>query len=161
MTLLLESIVLCILFTLAISLISREPIRNLYNYPPQIQERVKMLEEYRDRIPTGEKKIVKKLAAVVVIVVLFSLILRYINGYRTFLNGFAYAFLLWSVINFYDFIVLDVIWFCHDPHFVLKGTEDMTEAYHDYLFHFKGFLIGECLALVVCVAVGFLVTLLP
>ena len=29
---------------------SREPIKTLYNYPPKIQERVKSLEEYKDKI---------------------------------------------------------------------------------------------------------------
>ena len=38
----------------------------------------------------------------------------------------------------------------HDPHFVLKGTEDMVRDYHDYCFHIKGFFIGEALACAVC-----------
>ena len=51
-------------------------------------------------------------------------------------------------------IVLDILWFCHNPHFVLKGTEDMVSDYHDYWFHIKGFFIGEALALVVCALAG-------
>ena len=54
----------------------------------------------------------------------------------------------------YDLAVLDILWFCHDPHFVIKGTEDMVKDYHDYRFHARGFLIGEALALVVCVLAG-------
>lgn len=50
-----------------------------------------------------------------------------------------------------------IIWFCHDPHFVFKGTEDMTADYHDYGFHIKGFFIGETLALVVCAVTGLVV----
>ncbi|MBR6426964.1 MAG: hypothetical protein IKS28_03970 [Clostridia bacterium] len=30
---------------------SRNPIKELYNYPPAIQERVKSLAEYKDQIP--------------------------------------------------------------------------------------------------------------
>ena len=37
---------------------------------------------------------------------------------------------------------------------VVPGTEDMTADYHDYAFHFKGFLIGELLALAVCALAG-------
>ena len=45
-----ESVVLCLLFTLMVYFMSREPIRTLYNYPPRIQERVMSLDEYKDRI---------------------------------------------------------------------------------------------------------------
>ena len=154
MILLIESIILCLLFTVMVWFMSREPIKTLYNYPPRIQERVKALGEYRDQIPTQKNKAAAKVAALVVFVVVLSLILRYVNGYTTFSEAFGYGFLLWTVVNLWDLIVLDIIWFCHDPHFVLKGTEDMTADYHDYGFHFKGFLIGEALALAVCALAG-------
>ena len=145
-----ESIILCVLFTVMVYAISREPIKTLYNYPPKIQERVKSLDEYKDKIPTQENKIAAKLIASVLFLVILSLILRYINGYETFLEGFGYGFLLWTIVNLYDAIVLDIIWFCHDKHFVFKGTEDMVDEYHNYLFHLKGFFIGEALALIIC-----------
>lgn len=44
-----ESIVLCLIFTLMIYIMSRNPIKTLYNYPPKIQERVKSLDEYKDK----------------------------------------------------------------------------------------------------------------
>lgn len=52
MILVIESIVLCVLFTIMVYIMSREPIKTLYNYPPKIQERVKSLDEYKDKIPT-------------------------------------------------------------------------------------------------------------
>lgn len=60
-------------------------------------------------------------------------------------------------MNLWDALVLDILWFCHDPRFVLPGTEDMTADYHDYGFHLKGFLIGEGLALAVCALAGLVV----
>ena len=45
MILAIEGIVLCLLFTLAVYKMSRDPIKTLYNYPPAIQERVKSLED--------------------------------------------------------------------------------------------------------------------
>ena len=65
MTLLIESVVLCLAFTLMVYVMSREPIKTLYNYPPKIQERVKALEEYKDQIPTQENKVVAKCAVAV------------------------------------------------------------------------------------------------
>ena len=157
MILVIESIVLCLIFTLLVYRMSRDPIKELYNYPPAIQERVKSLDEYKDQIPTQKKKLAVKLLACVVIVLIISVILRYINGYTTFKEGFCYGFLLWTVVNRYDAIVLDIIWFCHDPHFILKGTEDMVSAYHDYWFHIKGSLIGEAIALIVCALTGLVI----
>lgn len=152
-----ESVVLCLLFTLMVYFMSREPIRTLYNYPPRIQERVMSLDEYKDRIPTRKNKVAAKMEASILFVIILSLILRFVNGYTTFREAFGYGFLLWTIVNLFDAIVLDIIWFCHDPHFVFKGTEDMVEDYHDYGFHIKGFFIGEALALVVCTLAGLVV----
>ena len=157
MTILVESIVLCLVFTLMVYFMSREPIRTLYNYPPNIQERVKSLDEYRDKIPTQKNRIAAKLGASVLFVLILSLVLRYVNGYTTFLKAFGYGFLLWTIVNLWDMVVLDIIWFCHDPQFVIKGTEDMVSDYHDYMFHVKGFFIGEAIALVVCALAGLVV----
>ena len=152
-----ESIVLCILFTVMVYIMSRNPIATLYNYPPKIQERVKSLEEYKDKIPTQQNKVVAKIFASVLFLIIICLILRYINGYTTFIESFGYGFLLWSVVNLYDVIVLDIIWFCHDKYFVFKGTEDMVDEYHNYWFHIKGFFIGEILALIICAIAGVII----
>ena len=121
---------------------------------------MKSLDEYRDKIPTRNDKVSAKILAAVIIVIVFSLILRYINGYTTFPEGFGYGFLLWTIVNVYDAVVMDIIWFCHDPHFVFRGTEDMVKEYHDYWFHIKQSLIGEVIALVVCAAVGLVIQFL-
>lgn len=157
MILVIESIVLCALFTIMVYIMSREPIKTLYNYPPKIQERVKTLDEYKYKIPTQKNKVFAKSLASIIIIVIISLILRYVNGYTTFIEGFGYGFLLWTIVNIYDAVVMDIIWFCHDPYFVFKGTEDMVDEYHNYWFHIKGSLIGEVLALVICAIVGLVI----
>ena len=155
-----ETIILCGLFTIMVYMISREPIKTLYNYPPKIQERVKTLEEYKDKIPTNKNKIIAKLTASILMIAIISLIMRYINGYNTFIDGFKYSFIIWTIINIYDAIILDCIWFCHSKRFVFKGTEDMEKEYHNYWFHIKGSLIGEILGLIVCTIVGLVVSII-
>lgn len=150
MLLLIESVILCLIFTLMVYIMSRNPIKTLYNYPPKIQERVKSLKEYKDVIPSSENKISAKIVASVLFLIIICVVLRYINGYTTFFESFIYGFLLWTIVNLYDVIVLDILWLCHDKHFVLRGTEDMKEEYHNYWFHIKGFFIGELLAVVIC-----------
>ena len=157
MIIFIESIILCVLFTIMVYVVSREPIKTLYNYPPKIQERVKSLDEYKEKIPTQENKVVAKIIASILFLIIICIVLRYINGYTTFTESFKYGFLLWTIVNLYDAIVLDIIWFCHDKHFVFKGTEDMVEEYHNYWFHIKGFFIGEILALVICTLAGLII----
>ena len=157
MIIVIESIILCAVFTAMVFVISREPIKTLYNYPPKIQERVKTLDAYKDKIPTQENKIIVKVFASILFLVIICVVLRYINGYTTFIKSFGYGFLLWTIVNLYDAIVLDIIWFCHDKHFIFKGTEDMIKEYHNYWFHIKGFFIGELLALVICGLSGIII----
>lgn len=154
MVIVIESIILCTMFTIMVYIMSRKPIKTLYNYPPKIQERVKSLKEYQNQIPTHENKIVTKISASIIFLIIICVILRYINGYTTFIDSFKYGFLLWTVVNLYDLIILDIIWFCHDKYFIFKGTEDMKDEYHNYWFHIKGFLIGEILALIICTLAG-------
>ncbi|MBR3162155.1 MAG: hypothetical protein IKF19_05435 [Bacilli bacterium] len=157
MIIIIESIILCIIFTLMVYIMSREPIKTLYNYPPKIQERVKSLAEYKNKIPTQENKIITKLFASIIFLIIICIVLRYINGYTTFKESFIYGFILWTIVNLWDLIVLDIIWFCHDKYFIFKGTEDMVDEYHNYLFHIKGFFIGETIALIICFLAGIII----
>ena len=63
-------------------------------------------------------------------------------------------------VNWFDALVLDCLWFCHDKHFVIPGTEDMTDAYHDYWLHIKGALIGMLLGIPAALVAGGIVALL-
>ena len=155
-----ETIILGLLFTIMVYKMSKNPIKELYNYPPKIQERVISLEQYKNDIPTQKKKISVKVIASLIIIIVISLIMKYINGYNIFFDGFKYSFIIWSIINWYDAIVLDCIWFCHDKQFIIKGTEDMVEEYHNYWFHIKGSIIGEIIGLFICLIVGMIVSLL-
>lgn len=73
------------------------------------------------------------------------------------MEGFGYGFLLWTIVNIYDAVIIDICWFCQNPRFVFEGTEDMVADYHDYWFHIKESLKGEVIALVVCAIVGLII----
>lgn len=157
MIILIECIILSLLFTLMVFIMAKEPIKTLYNYPPKVVEKVKSLEEYKNKIPTAQNKIFAKAIVSIVIVVLISLILRYINGYTTFKEGFVYSLLIWTVVNIYDVIVLDIIWFCHSKRFIFKGTEDIVKEYYNYWFHIKQGIIGQIIGTIICIIIGILV----
>ena len=97
-----ESIVLCLAFTLMVYLVSRDPIKSLYNYPPKIQERVKSLDEYKDQIPTQKNKLAAKLCACILFVVVLSLILRYMYDGKGLLTPENYEAQLEQERQFYS-----------------------------------------------------------
>lgn len=157
MIILIECIVLIAAFTGMVMLITRDPIETLYNYPPKVQEKVRSMKEYEGKIPTQEKKLGTKAAAVLVIIAAVSLLLRYVNGCESFLEAFKTSLLLWTVVNVYDVVVLDICWFCRAERFVFKGTEDIRDEYRNYGFHIKEGVKGEFIGIAVCALISLVV----
>ncbi|MBR5963844.1 MAG: hypothetical protein IK000_06835 [Bacteroidaceae bacterium] len=155
MTFFIESIIACVLFTLFVFVMSRNPIKSIFNYPPAIVERCERLGlvDASNR-PGGATFYMKKVGAMVLFGLLLGLLVRYANGCDTFREGALTAYALWVVVNWFDALVLDCLWFCHDKHFVIPGTEDMTRDYHDYWFHIKGALIGMLLGIPAALVAG-------
>ena len=160
MTFLIESIAACAAFTLFVFLMSRNPIRQIFNYPPAIIERCKSLGLVNDsNRPGGPVYYAKKLIAMLCFGVLLGLLVRYVNGCTTFWSGALTAYALWCVVNWFDAFVMDCLWFCHDKHFIIPGTEDMAADYHDYWFHIKGGFMGMALAIPAALMAGVIVIL--
>lgn len=157
MIIFIECIVLCFVFTCMVAIMMKNPIATLYNYPPKIQERVKSLSQYKDKIPTNKNKVVTKSLVSLCILILFSLILRYVNGYTTFVEGFGYSLIIWTSVNIYDAIFMDIVWFCHSKKVIIEGTEDMIKEYHDYWYHIKQSLIGMVIGSIVCIFIGLII----
>ena len=155
MTSLIESLVACALFTLLVFFMSRNPIKSIFNYPPAIIERCDRLGlvDASNR-PGGVTFYAKKIVAMVVFGVLLGVLVRCVNGCHGFWQGAWTAYALWVVVNWFDALILDCLWFCHDKHFVIPGTEDMTKDYHDYWFHIKGALIGMLLGIPAALVAG-------
>ena len=160
MIFLIESLAACAVFSLFVYLMSRDPVKSIFNYPPAIIERCDRLGLVNaGNKPGGAAFYAKKICALIVFGVLLGLLVKHVNGCRTFWCGTLTAYALWLVVDWFDALVLDCLWFCHDKHFVIPGTEDMTDAYHDYRFHIKGALIGMLLAIPAALLAGLIVIL--
>ena len=161
MVFLIESILGCILFTVSIVILSKNPIAGIHDYPPAIIERVKEMGMIDDtQVPGSKKVIIKKMVAALLIGVICALVVWYFNGARTFLLGAGITYALWSVVNWHDALIIDCIWFCHSKRFRIPGTEDMEKDYLNYGFHLIGGLKCQLIGLPVALLVGGLVALL-
>lgn len=160
MVLLIECVICCALFTiLALRAIYKDPISVIMSYPPAIIKRVEELPQYKDTIKRREKvHICRKLIAMVVFVVVLAA-LAYISGCRTFGTTFGHVFILFFVVNFYDFLVLDWGHFCHSKRVRIPGTEDMVKEYEDPWFHLKGACKGTVIGVIVALLSGGLIQL--
>ena len=129
MTFLIESLIACVIFTLFVFLMSRNPIKSIFNYPPAIIERCRSLGLVDDsNRPGGPGFYAKKITTLVIFGVLLGLLVRYVNGCTTFWCGVLTAYALWCVVNWFDALVLDCIWFCHDRHFVIEENGGYDEG---------------------------------
>ena len=88
MIFLFESIIACALFTLFVFLMSRDPVKTIFNYPPAIIERCKSLGLVDDsNRPGGPAFYAKKIIALLIFGVLLGLLVKYVNGCTAFWCG--------------------------------------------------------------------------
>lgn len=155
MILVLESIVLCIVFTLIILPAQyKDPMVMIMSYPPNIIKRVEQLPQYAGCIKEQEQKHISKKIFGVFFFAMVLAIVAYFSGCRTFADTFFHVFMLFFVVNLYDMLVLDWGIFCHSQKLRIHGTEDMDQDYKDYLFHAKGAMKGIVIGIVVALLSG-------
>ena len=133
--------------------------KQLYNYPPAIRARAveRGITTQAEMDATAKKN---KIFGILVMVLLCLLITCGVNGQRTFAAGFVQSYLFLNAFSLFDALVIDTLWFCHSKWWVIPGTEDMTDAYHDYAFHWKWFFLGLLTILPLSVIIGGLTALL-
>ena len=157
-----EAVILCAVFHLATWLIVRlKPEQEVYSYPPAVLERWIELGKVPRREKPNKAALVRgKAPAALVIGALLGLLAYWLNGCRSFLSGFLVSYALWLIVDWYDALILDCLWFAHSRACVLPGTEDLGEAYRDYGFYIRGSLTGMVIGLPVCLLIGLAVQII-
>lgn len=153
-----ESIVACLLFTLMVKIATTKKREAFVNdYPPVVADKLRKVGLIAEESPAKKTDIIRKLIAFIIFAVLFALPLRYINGIETFLEGMLTAYALWLVVDWYDFLVLDVLLAPFDKFYKVSGVS----AFHKSAvwFHFKASLRGMVIGAVLSPIVGLLVML--
>ena len=125
----------------------------LNDYPPDIQQKHGPMSERskRQRLPAA---LAIGAVALPIVVASFASVRSNAGGKIPFLAAFVHLFVMLSVFNVADLLVLDWPLVAIGPRFmVLPGTEG-SAGYKDYWFHFRGFLIGTVLILAGSVTVA-------
>jgi len=135
-----------VMVVLVLALLRINPEILLNDYPPDIQEKYGPMSERskRQRIPAATV-----IGAMVlgVVVASFSAVREQGAGHISVLTAFVHLFVMFSVFNVVDLLLLDWLLVAIGPRWVvLPGTEG-SAGYKDYWFHFRGFLIGTALIL--------------
>lgn len=133
--------------------------KQLYNYPPAIKEcaleRGITTQEEMNAIAKKNKTI-----GLLAMIVLCIIITCRVNKQYTFFNGFLQSYIFLNAFSLFDALVIDSIWFCNGKWWIIPGTEDMTDAYHDYAFHWKWFFLGLVSSLPLAAIIGAIVALI-
>lgn len=154
-----ECIADCALFTATLEILCakrREIFTN--DYPPVVTDRLRNLNIVGDKPPARKNDIIRKLIAIIIYAVLFALVLRFINGITTFLKAAVTAYLLWLVVDWYDFLVVDILLAPFDKFYKLAKVSPVEKS--AVWFHFKGSVRGMIIGLVFAPVVGRIVMLI-
>ncbi|SHJ82429.1 hypothetical protein SAMN05444401_3991 [Clostridium amylolyticum] len=155
MILFVECVIACAVFTLIIlPSLYKEPIKHIMSYPKEIRERVENLPQYKDVVQAEEKRHLSiKLIAVLIFAIVLAVV-AYFSGAKNFTSAYFHVFILFFVVNIYDMIVLDIVFFCHSKKTRIPGTEDMDKEYRNPWHHIRGAFIGTIIGTVVALLSG-------
>jgi hypothetical protein len=143
---------------LGVSWLNPEIMLNDYPRDIRVKHGPMSARSKRQRVPVALLFIALLLG---IVVVSFQRLYRVAGGDISFLQAVVHLFVMFSVFNLLDWLVLDwfiVVTLC--PRFIiLPGTEGLA-GYKDYGFHFRGFVIGIGITAVTCVPVAGVVAVL-
>ena len=118
-------------------------------------EKLRSLNLVSEKPPTKKSDIIRKLIAVILYAVLFAVVLRFVNGITAFLNAAVTAYLLWLVVDWYDFLVIDILLAPFDKFYKMAKVSPFEKS--AVWFHCKASLKGMVLGLLFAPLVGLIV----
>lgn len=125
------------------------------DYPPIVTDKLRSLNLVAEKPPAKKSNIIRKSIAIIIYAVLFALVLRFINGITTFLDAAVTAYLLWLVVDWYDFLVVDILMAQLDKFYKMAKVSPIEKS--AVWFHCKASLRGMIIGLVFAPVVGLIV----
>ncbi|MCM1223442.1 MAG: hypothetical protein NC548_54235 [Lachnospiraceae bacterium] len=124
----LQIFIYLIFFTACIKLLVLDnPVRGIFFYPKQIQQRAFEMGLTTEREAKRRKRVFFT-ALVLGIAILPVVFIGCWSGISDFKTAFFHAVVFLEVMNWYDGIVVDKIWVRFDRFWVIKGIEDVSHV---------------------------------
>ncbi len=159
MTVFIECVIACLLFTGVVIIATRSRREAFVNdYPPVITKKLRGMGMIAEKPPAKKSDIIRKIVAIIIFAVVFALVLRFINGITTFVEGALTAYLIWLAVDWYDFFVIDVLCAPFDRFYRAAKVSAFERS--AVWFHFKGSVKGMIIGIVFAPVVGLAVMLL-
>ena len=149
------SIIICLIFFLIcyISTGSDEKnIKNYASYPDSIQKIIHSKEHLNEKI-----KIISPIRTFLSNIVLFGIVflsVGYLIKETNFKDNFFNILIMGEILNVFDFIIIDMLWWRNSKRIRFSGTENMIEEYKNSKKHFISFIKGIFVFLIVAIIDG-------
>lgn len=151
-----ETAGLCLVFFLLCFLGTGGDIKNMKSfssYPDEVQEIVKK-SDLASGIKVGSPWVSFFSNIAVFTVVLFALCM--VIRQSDFWGNFVNVAMVGQILNAFDFLVIDLLWWRNSKRVRFSGTEDRAELYKNPKKHFISFLKGIVVFFIVAVIDGLL-----
>lgn len=160
MILSIECIIICAVMWLICFLNTGSDEKNLIglrSYPTEVQETIRNSEKFKDKVkPTNLVKVfLSNLVMFVVVILVFGLFTKS----DKFLTNFLNALILGEVLNLFDLVVIDLLWWRNTKRIRFSDIPE-KEAYQNPKQHVDSFLRGIIMYLLVALIDGLLLTVL-
>ena len=137
-------------------------MRGFRSYPKEVQNLVRRDAVLGQTAPL-EVNLVKVLscnfALFTTIFLAIGLVIKHTVGFDGFADAFAYFFILGEVMNLFDLVVIDLLWWRNTPRIRFSCAQD-KELYQDPSVHIASFARGVVMYVAVAAGVAGLLTML-
>lgn len=160
MLLIIECITICLIMWLICFLSTGTDEKNLIglrSYPVEIQKMVRDDEKYKDKVKQKNltKVFITNLIIFVIVLFIFGIFIKS-NDFKT---NFANILVLGEVLNLFDLVVIDLLWWRNTKRIRFKDIPE-KEKYQNPKQHISSFLRGIIMYLLIAIIDGILLTVL-
>ena len=159
-------IALCLIFWMICFLNTGNDQKNMLgfrSYPKEVQELVRkdpVLSKNAPQEVNMVKVLISNFLLFTVIFLAVGLVLKYPVGFEGFADAFIYFLILGEVLNLFDLIVIDLLWWRNTPRIRFSCAPD-KKLYQNPSVHIASFARAILMYLVIAVIIAGILTVLP
>lgn len=161
MYLIIESILLCLIFFLICFLGTgndEKNIKSFDSYPDKIQDIIMKNEDLKSKITIKSSRVYFILNILIFSIILFFF--GFIIRSNSFKVNFINILILGQVLNAFDFLFIDMIWWRNTKRVRFKGTENLDIEYKNPKKHIRAFIKGIFMFIIVALIDGLVLSFL-